>query len=272
MVKKLHYIKEDHSSSIEKICFNACKSLYPDFEFMAWKPGSSPLRILYDHGGLFIGPHMMPVNRIPEELLERSFLVYDNSFDSKLPNINSCCCAGKVNDPIYLSFMENGIQPVLKDKIPPQPFKPYQNEFDIFTDEISILNKSQFGFLDKANRTYPDYNDDVYVVDMNTRKWSGEWHMHYLVINKDTSSNNVYSICENFIRAEYKDDSKHFLLLICNDWERDLTSRMGEFLTYHIIGNDKAWDTVMVKGNIGEVLTEHISRNFEKILSCERVM
>ena len=271
MVKILHYIKEDYSGNIEKICLGACKSIYPDFEIMAWKPGSSPLRILYDHGGLFIGPHILPVNRIPDELLNRSFLVYDNSFDSKLPNLDICCCADKPENPIFLSFMEEGVLPVLNQKIPPQPFKPYQNEYDIFTEEISILNKNQFGFIDKSNRMYPEFKD-VYLVDMNTRKHPGEWNMHYLIINKNTNPNKVFSICENFAKMEYKDGSRHFLLLVCNDWERDLTSRMGEFLTYHIVGNDKNWDTIMVRNNIEEVLTEYIGRNFDKILSCERLI
>ena len=271
MIKKLHYIKEDYSGNIEKYCLASYKSLYPDFEFLAWKPGSSPLRILYDHGGLFIGPGLYAVNRIPDSYFEKDFLVFDNTFDSRSVNINNCCYSNEINSPLFLQFMQKGVGEVLKEKIGEVSFKPYLNESDIENEELNIFNKDLFGLIDKGNKTYKEISP--YLVDMNTRKINGEWNLHYLVVDEETEANKVFSLCESFHNMKYEDGSKHFLLLVCNDFKRDLCSRMGEFLTYHIVGDGKGWNTIFVlkKKEIEGVVAEYISK-FDRILSCEKLI
>ena len=88
MIKRLHYIKEHYSGNAEKACLLSFKTNYPDFELIAWQPGSSPLKILYDDGGLFIGPGILSLERIPDSFLQKPFLVFDNSFETTNINFN----------------------------------------------------------------------------------------------------------------------------------------------------------------------------------------
>ena len=276
MIKKLHYIKEDYSGNIEKYCLSSYKALYPDFKLMAWKPGSSPLRILYDHGGLFIGPNFLALNRIPDSFLQKPFLAFDNSFESTLPTLNSVCFSDKPEAPIFLEFMEKGVLSILKEKGFSGGFKSVLAEGDYLLDEIDILNRNQFGGFDKALKFPP--SKDAFVSDMNTLSpVKGEWNVHYLVINKDTESNKVFSLCENFSKMKYEDKSKHFILLVCNDLERDLCTRMAELLNYHLVTENKKYNMIFVgneadENKVNDLITEYISRRFEKVLSCERLL
>lgn len=276
MIKKLHYIKEDYSGNIEKYCLNSYKALYPDFEFVAWKPNSSPLRILYDHGGLFIGPNFLALNKIPDNFLQKPFLSFDNSFETVIPNLTSVCFSDEPKAPIFLEFMEKGVLSTLREKGFSGGFKSTLAESDYSLDEINILNRNQFGGFDKALKFPP--KPDCFVTDMNTGpEIKGEWNLHYLIINKDTESNKVFSLCENFSKMKYEDESKHFILLVCNDLERDLCVRMAELLNYHLVTENKKYNMIVV-GNgadekkVSDIITEYVGRKFEKILSCERLL
>ena len=281
MIKKLHYIKEDYSGDIEKHCLETYKRDYPDFEFMAWKPGSSPLRILYDHGGLFIGQNMLSLKRIPDFYFDKSFLVFDNALDSGLPNLNLCCYANAPNEQIFLDFMLKGVEPVLYE----YGFKDYNlfgaksslKGYDLFLPDINLFNRINFsGFEKLSHEIYR--GDDIYLMDMNIHYSTvyDKMHIHYIVVNKDTSSNKVHALCESFYNMKYEDGSRHYLLLVCNDLKRDLCSRLGEFITYKNIDDNKIGNVIVLDGvdesEVGKILTEYISRKFWRTESCERLL
>ena len=279
MIKKLHYIKEDYSGSLENYCFNRLRELYPDFEFMAWRPGSSPLRILYDHGGLFIGQNILALNRIPDYYFEKSFLVFNNAITTDFPNFRFCCYSDSEKNPLFLEFMEKGVENTLAER-------GYIGSFEVRTDlkghdiklpDLNIWNRVQFGGMDKLSLDV--YTDkDIYLMDTNINfSPKPDWNVHYVVINKDTSSNKVHALCENFFSHEYKDDSSHYLLFVCNDLERDLTTRIGELINYKSVYEKKKAGIIVV-GNgandktVGDILTEYIGRSFERLKSCERLL
>lgn len=268
MIKKLHYIKENNSSDIEKITLASLKSHYPDFEYSAWMPGSSPLRILYDNGGLFIGPNILSVSRIPDSFFEKDFFAFSPLFDDKQVNTN-ICYANKEKSPLFLSLMENGLSS-LNEEITSSPFKPFFSEEDLSLPSLNIYNKNQFGFINTPDNTYR--NISPFLLNINVKSHLAPTNLHYLVIDKKSDPTKVFSLCENFAKLESKED--HFLLLVCNDISSDLTSKMGEFLNYHIVYEGKSWDTLFLNGldesSLSKVLVEYISRNFRP-LSCERL-
>lgn len=273
MIKKLHYIQEYGSSTTEKTCLASLKENYPDFEFLAWQPQSSPLRILYDHGGLFVGQNILSLSRILDSYFYKPFFTFSNTFDSKELS-QSICYADKVNSPFLLELMEKGIEQALQQQINAQPFKPCFNEHNLILPDVNVYSKNQFGFITKPDNTYPDFNKTKpFFLDMNIKKHdSSLWHLHYLIINKDSNPTKVFSYCENFVKANLPN---HFLLLVCNDLERDLASRMGEFLTYHLVYGDKGWNTLFVGNNtdspaLYQILIEYISSNF-KVSCCEEL-
>ena len=76
---------------------------------------------------------------------------------------------------------------------------------------------------------------------------------------------------------KYEDGSNHFILLVCNDLERDLCVRMAELLNYHLVYDNKKYNMIFVGNGIGEkeisgIVAEYIGRRFEKVLSCERLI
>lgn len=269
MIKKLHYIKEDNPSDIEKITLSSFKSHYPDFEYSAWKPGSSPLRILYDEGGLFIGPNLLSLSRIPDQFFEKDFFAFSPVFDSKEVNQN-ICYANQVNSPLFFSLMENGFS-TLDEEINSAPFKPFFPEENLSLPSLNIYNKNQFGFINTPDNTYRSISP--FILNMNVKEHLAPTNLHYLVVDKNTSPTSLFSVCESFAKMETQED--HFLLLVCNDISSDLASRMGEFLNYHIVYEGKSWDTLFLseldETQLSKVLVEYISRYFRP-LSCERLL
>ena len=277
MIKKLHYIKEDFSGNIEKYCVDKLRELYPDFEFSAWKPGSSPLRILYDHGGLFIGPNIIALKRIPDSYFEKAFISFNNSLNTDYPNINFCCYSNKEKDPLFLRFMENGIGNTLAEEGYYGSFEAKTNlkGFEVNLKNINLLNRVNFGGFDRlSNDVFID--DDIYLMDMNVTRHD-DFNLHYVVINPDTDSNKVHALCENFFNYKYDKDNNHFMLFVCNDFGRDLTTRIGELINYkNIYPNKKAGILVVGNGLDGEklnmILIEYVGKWFNNLKSCERLL
>lgn len=274
--KKIHLIKEDYSSDIEKYCLKTFERDYPDFRFNFWKPGSSPLRILYDNGGLFIGPGIISVSRIPDSCFKKSFVVYDNVFESTIPNINLCCYADKIKDPFYLRAMEIGHIPALKERGLSEIFK-VDSVLDKELKDINTLYWDKFVGFDKLAKEVTT-DKPFYLLDTNTRQEEGDWHLHYMFIDKDTNSNTAYSICENFSNMKYEDGTNHFMLLVCNDTEHDLTNKLSIFLRHKIAGaTNKKFNVITFGNNVEEselykLTIEYISRRFNKVLSCEKLL
>lgn len=231
-------------------------------------PGSSPLRILYDNGGLFIGPNILSVSRIPDSFFEKDFFAFSPLFDDKQVNTN-ICYANEEKSPLFLSLIENGFSS-LNEEISSSPFKPFFSEEDLSLPSLNIYNKNQFGFINTPDNTYR--NISPFLLNMNVKSHLAPTNLHYLVIDKKSDPTRVFSLCENFTKLESKED--HFLLLVCNDISSDLTSKMGEFLNYHIVYEGKSWDTLFLNDldepSLSKVLVEYISRNFRP-LSCERL-
>lgn len=268
MIKKLHYIKSDYSGNTEKFCLNTHKKFYPDFEFLAWKPGSSTLKILYDHGGLFIGPGFFSLNRIPDSCLEKPFLVFDNVFDSKKLSQNICCYSDVEKSPVFLNFMDKGIRIPFEEKTDSEPFKPCLNESDLLLDNLNIYNKNQFGCFDRFARKM--YMGDAYICSTNTfTNPVSDYNLHYKIVNKSTDSNELFAICESFSKFKCDNENKQFLLLLLEiDGNRDLLNRMSDFLNYSVVDENKRWDIVI--GN-EDILTEYIGTHFDKLKSCEKI-
>lgn len=278
MIKKLHYIKEDCSSDIERYCVGKLKELYPDFEFVAWRPGSSPLRILYDNGGLFVGQSLIPLRRIPDPYFEKSFVSFNNTLTTDYPNFNICCYANSEKEPLFLKFMEKGVNTALLEE------EGYSGDFKAKTSldryelelkDINLVSKARFAGFDRLSNDL-FLGDDIYFMDMNLRKVDNV-NLHYVVINPDTESNKVHALCDNFFSHKYDKDSKHYMLFVCNDLERDLTTRIGELVNYKNISDNKRGGIIVV-GNgldsdtLSKVLIEYMGRWVNGLKSCERLL
>lgn len=262
MTKILHYIKDEFLGDAEKFCLQSYKKIYPDFKLMAWKPGSSPLKILYDNGGLFVGPHVYSVKRLPDSYFEKGFLVFDNAFESQTVNLNLCCYADAPKSPIFLEFMEKGITTTLKEKGFQNEFKVGLNKRKQSLDGIDILPGSEFSGFER--KSYEISDSFFFDMNFNLDKVNG-FNLHYLIIDGKSSPNNVYSALENLINM--KSSSKHFILLACTG-NFDLVSRMCVFLQYHCTSENRRWDVMF--GN-DAMVTEYIGRRFDRLNSCERI-
>ena len=267
MTKILHYIKEDHSGDAERFCLDTYKRDYPDFKFMAWKPGSSPLRILYDNGGLFVGPYVYSRKRIPDSFFEKDFLVFDNSFESQLVNLNLCCYAEAPKSPVFLEFMEKGVMPTLKEKGFKNDFKVGLNKEKQSLDEIDILPSPEFSGLER--KSYDIYDSYLFDMNFNLNKADG-FNLHYLTIDEDSSPNKVFSTLENYVNLKVEGKTKHFLLLVCKG-NYDLTNRMCVYLQYHCILENKRWDIIFGDGDTDKLITEYVGRRFNNLVSCEKL-
>lgn len=269
MIKILHYIKEDYSGSAERFCVSTYKEQYPDFEFMAWKPGSSPLRILYDNGGLFIGPHIYSKKRLPGSFFEKSFLVFDNTFETDTVNIDLCCYSDSKENPLFLEFMQNGIMPTLKKKGFENDFKVGLNKRKQSFDDIDVLSSDIIGFEKKSYEIY----QDTYLMDMNfDLSKISDVNLHYLIINENSDPNKIFSVVESYGKIDYKDESKHFMIIVSTG-NLDLTERMCTLLQYHCAYENKKWDAIFgEKKKINEIITEYIGRKFNNVVSCEKLL
>ena len=277
MIKKLHYIKEDYSGDIEKYCVGKLRELYPDFEFMAWRPGSSPLRILYDNGGLFIGQNIIALRRIPDSYFEKSFVSFNNSITTDYPNFNFCCYADKEKDPFYLRCMEIGTTAALAEEGYNGSFnaRTNLNGCDIELKDINLVNRVKFGGIDNLSKDV-FINDDVYLMSMNF-DYINNTILHYVIINPDSESNKVHAICDNYFNFKQEKDSRHYLLFVCNDLTRDLTSRIGELLSYKNVNENKKGGIIVVGNNLdnkalNKLLLEYIGRWTADLKSCERLL
>lgn len=269
MINKIHYIKEDYSGNSEKFCLSSLKRDYPDFEFFAWKPGSSPLRILYDHGGIFFGPNIISLKKLPD--FNKPFFVFDNSFESTVPNYNLISGSPEKESPILLEFMENGTLNTLLKKGFDNTNKVGLNEKNYYLPEIDILNfKEYLGFDKKIFEYYP--GSFALDTNFNLNKFS-DIHLHYLVIDEDTTSNKVFSVSESFGKMKYEDGSQHFLLLVVTAPRHDLVSRIGTLLQYHCTSGRKFFDIILPIGidNPEGIVAEYMARKFNNVLSCEKL-
>lgn len=260
MIKKFHYIKEKYSGEIEQTCLSSYKALYPDFEFFAWQPGSSPFKILYDNGGLFVGPGIFAANKLPDIVFEKDFIAFSNVFDSVKIN-PYICYANEEKSSVFLSIMEQKFKKEVSGNL--------SNEKNFYFDDINIYNKDQFGYLDIFEKTIP--NVTPFFIDMNTQgNYLGEWNVQYLIIDKDSDPDKVYWACESFVNLK---EDKHFMLVVLtSEGSVELFNNVSKLLNYHAFKEDKKWDAIIAPINKNEVLLEYLSRRFNKILSIKKAV
>lgn len=271
MIEKFHYIKEDFSGNHEKLLVSALKRDYPDATFSAWKPGSSSLRIIYDHGGLFLGPTTLSLKPL-DNYLDKPFLIFDNSFESTYPNYNLAAYSPEKNSPIFLEFMEKGIVNTLKEKGFSDENKIGLNEKIFETEEIRILSKFELGFDKKIFEAYtPNFFIDT---NFNIEKVN-DAILHYMVVDENTKSNKAFSVCESFGKMKYDQKEKHFLLVVWNCINPDLESRLGTLLQYHCTSGNKFFDFLNLPGvgkeELEGIIAEYAGRKFDGLISCEKI-
>ena len=270
MTKILHYIREDYPGSADSFCLSTYKKFYPDFEFMAWRPGSSPLRILYDHGGLFIGHYVMAMQRLPDSFFEKSFIPFDCEYESVFPNVENCCYAKEPNEKIFLDFMERGMPLVLYEQ-------GFQNDYKVglsyktqnLPDIDVVEGKSFGGFERKTGKIYGQY---FLKMNFNMEKVNGV-NLHYMIVDKDKDPNKVFSIIEYYGKLKYRDGSKHFFLMVSDGSRNDIVEKMNTLFLYHCTTPNKLWDVLLLDGckDVEAIISEYIGRKFENLLSCEKL-
>lgn len=264
MIKKLHYIKQDYPSNAENFCLKTLKLLYPDFEFMAWRPGSSPIKILYDHGGLFIGPYIYATEALSETYFKKPFLVFNNVFETVQVNPFLLCYSDAPESPIFKEFMEKGMETCLKEKGFQNDFKVGLAEKEQDLDGINIYPKSLLSFDRKSREINTSYFMDM---NFNLEKVNGI-HLHYIVVDEESDSNKIFAILESYTKMEAKDEN-HYLLFINKGGNDDLVSRMTTMLIYHCNGWNKRWGIINTLDE--DVIPEYIGKKFDGLLSCEKI-
>lgn len=264
MIKKLHYIKQDYPSNAENFCLKTLKLLYPDFEFMAWRPSSSPIKILYDHGGFFVGPYIYAVNPLPESYFGKSFFVFNNVFETTQINPNLICYSDTQEAPILREFMEKGVEACLKERGFQNDFKVGLAEKEQNLDGLNIYPKSLLSFDRKSREISTSYFMDM---NFNLEKVNGI-HLHYMIVDENSDSNKVFAVIENYTKLEVKNEN-HYLLFINKGGNDDLVSRMTTMLIYHCNGWNKRWGIINTLDE--DVIPEYIGRKFDNLLSCEKI-
>lgn len=268
MDKLLHYIKEDYTGAIEKLCFESFKKTYPDYKIMAWKPGSSPIRILYDKGGLFIGPNILVKKALPEKYFEKPFLMFDNRFETT--SINLSLCYSEKGNPLFLRFMEDKFIDVLYEQGFDNRNKLGLADKEMDLKNIRVLDRFTLGF-DKAY--YELYDSCFLDTNVNFEEIS-DVYLHYLIADKKTSSKELFFSVDGFLKSKYPSEEKHFILLINNGADSDLISKIGTLLVYSKGNENRQSEIINLGGcsNISEMVFEYIGRKFNRLKCCERVM
>lgn len=265
MVKTLNYIKKDYPSDIDEFCLESYKEIYPDFEFKAWKPGSSPIAILYKEGGLFIGPGILARKRLEEEVFDKPFFCFNNAFEST--GINLGLCYSEKENPIFAKMIEDGILNTLYKEGLDDSNKIGFGEKDLDLGSIKLLNRFTFGF----DTAYYELYDSPFL-DTNLRfEPVYDCHLQYLIADKETDSNRLGFAAERF--SKIKSEEKRFFLLVNNGADDDLISRIGTLLLYSSGIPTRLFEIINLGGTdkVMGVLAEYIGRKFNNLKSCKRI-
>ena len=243
------------------------KEHYPDYEFMAWRPGSSPLRILYDHGGLFVGPYIYSTGSLPEAYFEKPFFVFNNVFETTQINPNLICYSDAPESPVFKDIMEKGVENCLKERGFQNDFKVGLAEKEQNLDGLNIYPKSLLSFDRKSREINVSYFVDM---NFNLEKVNGI-HLHYMIVDENSDSNKMFSIIESYAKLELDNEKNagHYLLFVNKGGNDDLVTKMTTMLIYYCVNWNKRWGIINTLDE--DVIPEYIGKKFDGLLSCERV-
>lgn len=271
MTKIIHYIYNRNAGPLEEVCIESWKRIYPDFEFQLWEPGSSIVRILYDNGGLFLGSDVMAIKRIPDEYFAKSFVPWDDAFETTVVNPGICFYAAEPKEELFLQMFDGFGDALARAGINNRT-KLGVSERDQELKDITIVNRLLFGANDKISFQLP--LETPYLLHVNpefNQKWEG-FHVHTLVVDENSKHNNVYIACKRFCEMKPADGESHVLILVNNSPDTDFVNRMCTLLNYHINNRcnyNRRWLYLPIGccDSVGDIITEYVGRKFNDVKS-----
>ena len=327
MTKIIHCIKIGPNAELgdfELSCIESWKRVYPDFEIKYWTdkelvPMLSDcryavscynnkqfafagdyvrLKILYEHGGLYMDTDVFCVERIPDNVFKKSFTAWDAGFDTYWTQNGTCLYAANPKEKLfgemvkyYQGFDEypkfSADNTVIEHMLRKETQLDWSNRTtcqltnqDI--GEMNVYNCAQFGAFDYTQNllwSLPD-NIPVYMVHSRTKSWAGylgeNVYLYYAFINKDTNMMMLYDMVHRFSDMNTNNPNcKAVLILGLNTLNSDI-NWFSKWLSLNLRGNkgflvaplgvDLDYDT------LNENFLDYITKRYNRIKFCRDIM
>lgn len=249
MTKIIHCIKMGPSefSDFERCCIDSWKKTYPDFEIKYWTDKEAlpllsdckyavscynnkeyvlagdyvRLRVLHECGGLCMDTDVFCINRIPDEIFERSFTAWDAGFDTYWTQGCTCLYAAEPDEEIFKLFRgyyrgfeeypEFSVDNTVIEHIIRQLGINFSNRMTCqLTNQklngLDVYNCAQFGAFDYVQNLLwslpKDFNFPVYMVRANINRAKGylaeDVYLYYALIDEKTDMNQLYEMVRKF--------------------------------------------------------------------------
>lgn len=234
MYKIIHLLKVGMSqlSNHEQQCIDSWKRIYPDWEIKVWTDeiikeyaqdceyardnyergrfayviDYTRLKFLYEYGGIYMDTDVFCINRIPDEMFDRTFISWDDKFGCHWSN-NGCITYVVKGDPIVAEWIKK-YQDLEYDSE-----HPWHNNWPIdlvlrehgmdfekdivycsLKDEevagIRLVNRVQFGVNDYLFNRVEQDGRTPYCQHCHALSWMGPYtsntKVYYAVLNDDT--------------------------------------------------------------------------------------
>lgn len=331
MYKVIHLLKAGPGvqlSDHELACINSWKAVYPDFKIKVWTDSEIKelaqdclyardnyekgrfayvidyvrLKILYEHGGIYMDTDVYCANRVPDSYFEKSFLSWDDKLEAAWSN-NGCVTYAIKGDPIFKEFYEK-CQTLKYD-----PENPWHNNWPIDsvltekygfkTDDkiycsledqdlgpIKIVNRIQFGVNDYLlNKTNFEEGKQPYFIHCHALAWMGPFvsntGIYYGLLDDTTDINKFSKKVDEWIASEpFSSNNYSTLVIFVNS-----TKGIDEEFCYRLLSEapkdwkngKKFWLIMPLGGGLSSqefrsAAFDFLVRRFNNITFCRNIM
>lgn len=276
MYKIIHLLKVGMSqlSNHEVQCIESWKRVYPDFEIKIWTDevikeyaqdceyardnyergrfayviDYTRLKFLYEYGGIYMDTDVFCINRIPDEMFDRTFISWDDKFCSHWSN-NGCFTYVVKGDPTVKQWIEK-YQTLEYD-----PEGPWHNNWPIDlilrekgfnfeenivygslknrdVDNVRLVNRVQFGVNDyMLNRVEQD-GRTPYCQHCHALSWMGPYtsqtNVYYAILDDDTDQKKLNDRIDWWISLPESDTINTLVVYVntLNGFDRYLSDKL----------------------------------------------
>lgn len=314
MVKIIHCIKIGNQlGDFELSCINSWKATYPDFEIRFWTDREilpliqdckfavyhyehnnyafvtdyARLKILYEMGGLYVDTDVFCVERVPDNIFDKSFTAWDAGFSTYWTQSGTCLYAASPNEPIFKEFIDL-YKSFEEDKfvdntVVEQVIRRHGLNFldrincqfsSQGLDSINVYNCVQMGAFDYNQNLLWEANVPIYLVHSRTKSWQNNKqnniYLFYLFIEESTDKNLIYEAISNY---KENPNFNQVLVLGLNCISYDKVNWFSKYLKMNNInylvaplGNN------LSKEELNSAFLDFVSKRFDKVKFCKNIL
>ena len=325
MTKIIHCIKVGPNKDLgdfELSCIDSWKRTYPDFEIKYWNDGDIrpmlvdcryaascynnrkyafamdyvKLKILYEHGGLYMDTDVFCVERVPDTCFEKTFFPWDPGFGTYWTQNGTCLycekgdeVVGKIID-LYKSLGEYP-EVIMDNTVAEKVIRSYPLDWENKTNcqltnqdigPFRVYNCVQFGAFDYTRNLMWDANVPIYMVHARTKSWENykdeNVYLYYAFIDDNVDDVDLYWAIDAFCKMELGSLAGNAVLVLGMNTVSSKANWFSNKLNLELANQPKKSYLMAPLGNrlgyeeLNAAFLDFVTKRFNKIKFCRDIL